>query len=82
MTQEILLCGPASIIDGFINDVPAKMLVDMGASMSIVMKHFNRLIFRMLFSIQELWMLRQSRGIMLSLRECSLHRFSARLCAL
>eukprot|EP00795_Rhopilema_esculentum_P009287 gene9287-16984_t len=45
MTQEILLCGPASIIDGFINDVPAKMLVDTGASMSIVNETFQQTHF-------------------------------------
>eukprot|EP00795_Rhopilema_esculentum_P007296 gene7296-12996_t len=45
MTQEILLCGPASIIDGFNHDVPTKILVDMGASMSIVNQRIQQTQF-------------------------------------
>ena len=40
-SQEILLCGPASLVQAFINEHPAKLLVDTGASMSIVKNHFN-----------------------------------------
>ena len=51
ITSKILLCGPASIMNGFINEVPAKILVDTGASMSIVNKtihntHFSHVALR------------------------------------
>ena len=39
---DVLLCGPSSIIDGFINEHPAKLLVDTGASMTIVNESFQR----------------------------------------
>ena len=35
-TQEILLCGPGSIANGFIDEYPTKFLVDTGASMTTV----------------------------------------------
>ena len=41
-SQEILLCGPASICNGFINEQPAKLLVDTGASMTIFNESFQR----------------------------------------
>ena len=44
-SEEILLCGPSSIAKGFINDKPASILVDTGASMSIVNETFQRTHF-------------------------------------
>ena len=41
-TQEILLCGPSSIVEGFVNEHPAKILVDTGSSMTIVSETFQR----------------------------------------
>ena len=41
-TQEILLCGPSSIVEGFVNEHPAKILVDTGSSMTIVNETFQR----------------------------------------
>ena len=41
-TQEILLCGPASVVNGFIDKHPCKLLIDTGASMSIVNETFQR----------------------------------------
>ena len=40
-----MLCGPASIINGFINEVLAKILVDTGVSMSIVNETFHKTHF-------------------------------------
>eukprot|EP00794_Sanderia_malayensis_P007624 gene7624-8464_t len=41
VVSEILLCGPSSIVTGYINDTPANILVDTGASMSIVNESFQ-----------------------------------------
>ena len=41
-TQEMLLCGPSSIVEGFVNEHPAKILVDTGSSMTIVNETFQR----------------------------------------
>ena len=41
-SQDILVCGPASILEGRINEQPAKLLVDTGASMTIVNESFQR----------------------------------------
>ena len=41
-TQEILLCGPASVVIGFIDEHPCKLLIDTGASMSIVNETFQQ----------------------------------------
>ena len=41
-SEEVLLCGPSSIIEGFINEQPAKLLVDTGASITIVNELFQR----------------------------------------
>ena len=41
-TQEILLCGPSSIIEGFVNEHQAKLFVDTGSSMTIVNETFQR----------------------------------------
>ena len=50
-TQEILLCGPASVVNGFIDEHPCKLLIDTGASMSIVNetfqhRHFSNIVLR------------------------------------
>ena len=37
-----MLCGPSSIVKGFINDKPANILVDTGGSMSIVNETFQQ----------------------------------------
>lgn len=44
-TQEILLCGPASAVNGFIDENPCKLLIDTGASMSIVNETFQQTHF-------------------------------------
>ena len=44
-SEEILLCGPSSIVKGFINEKPANMLIDTGASMSIVNETFQQTHF-------------------------------------
>ena len=41
-TQEILLCDPASVVNGFIDKHPCKLLIDTGASMSIVNETFQQ----------------------------------------
>eukprot|EP00794_Sanderia_malayensis_P014869 gene14869-16415_t len=41
VVSEILLCGPSSVVTGYINDTPANILVDTGASMSIVNESFQ-----------------------------------------
>ena len=41
-SEEVLLCGPSSIVKCFINHKPANTLVDIGASMSVVKETFQR----------------------------------------